>query len=273
MKKKGKPDIKIHRIVEDNPDITPSGLRIIKVDIERNPTYHPNVSFGMCGEFTYTVPEKLIFLWNLLAFDIYPNERELIERDIEYLEQYEPIEFKVDIERELKRIESKAKKLQFVEKSIINLQMESLEDSVALRSEELKVKFASLKGKKVEFLELIRKKINLLPEDDQAENIKTLNSISSKLVLLKELGVYDLLETRIKENTKSKTDLEKLVSYIIGENNPQSVGRYFHNMEIDQKPGGKYSPYTKKAIKEMERVMRDCNIKILGDYSKFTKTD
>ncbi|MBK6825079.1 MAG: hypothetical protein IPG87_19670 [Saprospiraceae bacterium] len=113
-------------------------------------------------------------------------------------------------------------------------------------------------------MELIRKKINLLPEDDQAENIKTLDSISSKLVLLKELGVYDLLNSRIGENTKSKTDLEKLIAYIIGENNPQSVGRYFHNMVIDQKPGGKYSPYTKKAIKEMERVMRDCNIKIKG---------
>jgi hypothetical protein len=122
-------------------------------------------------------------------------------------------------------------------------------------------------------LELLKKEHNQIKGSQDDENIETLNSISSKLVLLKELGVYDLLISRINENTKSKTDLEKLIAYIIGHDNPGSVGRYFPHMGIDSKPETKRTPYTKAAIKEMERIMRDCNIKILGDYSKFTKNE
>jgi len=127
-------------------------------------------------------------------------------------------------------------------------------------------------------LELLKKDYALITkaqniEGNDLENIETLNSISSKLVLLNELGVYDLLKNRIDENTKSKTDLEKLIAYIIGHDNPGSVGRYFPHMGMELKPKTKRTPYTKAAIKEMERIMRDCNIKILGDYSKFTKSD
>ncbi|MBK9961680.1 MAG: hypothetical protein IPP06_10240 [Saprospiraceae bacterium] len=187
-----------------------------------------------------------------------------------------------EIDTKLSEIEDPQLKILFLEKkiaerihdeAIVDLEcgfMFEIDSYVRKYNPLLKVLSGKLELLKKDYA-LITKSQNI--EGNDLENIKTLDSISSKLVLLNELGVYDLLEKRINENTKSKTDLEKLVSYIIGEKNPQSVGRYFHNMEIDQKPGGKYSPDTKKAIKEMERVMRDCNIKILGDYSKFTKNE
>lgn len=154
-----------------------------------------------------------------------------------------------------------------------------------LRNTILELKLAGQNDLKIETLELLSEYILNKKNDtrfteikkrnfnDKHENLELLESISSKLILLKELGIYDHLSSTIENNSKSKTDLKKLISYIIGESNPQSVGRYFPYMNIDKLHKDRHNPYTDPAIKEMKRVLTDCNIQLMNDYSKFNKSE
>ncbi len=130
----------------------------------------------------------------------------------------------------------------------------------------------------IPLLEATEKLLNILnewPEDDEQEPeaIETTDKVPHMLVLFKELGIYDILNDRIEENNGTTADLEKLIAYLIKHDNPGTVGRYFSGMEPGSQSKDKHNPYTAPALKYMEKVLHECNIKIKGNYPKRKKTE
>ena len=135
-----------------------------------------------------------------------------------------------------------------------------------------------------DFLEKLRP-IPELPIDKDAssiseENIKPVNieeieqlanSLPAKIVLLYELGIYDILKQRIKENNLPRTDLAKLISYVINEKSANYVYSYLSNTDLDPfnnnyHDEAKDNPFTHTAIKAMTRILLDCNLKVEKGY-------
>lgn len=126
--------------------------------------------------------------------------------------------------------------------------------------------------KEIKLFESLREQINaerdriiLTETEDHAAILNIQNhSITTSLMLFKELGIFDLLKERINENGGTDIDLERLIAYLIKHPNPDSVGRYFPAMIQGSK--AKNSPYTKYAIKKMKEILKECNIAIKGKY-------
>lgn len=134
--------------------------------------------------------------------------------------------------------------------------------------------FSFSKNSEIEYLKLcieIVERLKLNGVAAKSEKIEIPTTIAAKLLILKETGVYDFLLTKTNNN---KTDLEKLISYIIGHDKPDNVGRYFAHIGFEQNFKGekpRNSPYTKPAIKEMKRVLDDCNISYSKEYNRLIK--
>ncbi len=113
-------------------------------------------------------------------------------------------------------------------------------------------------------------KNNIIPVN--IEEIDQLaNSLPAKIVLLYELGIYDILKQRIKENNLPRTDLAKLISYVINEKSANYVYSYLSNTDLDPfnnnyHDEAKDNPFTHTAIKAMTRILLDCNLKVEKGY-------
>ncbi len=100
-------------------------------------------------------------------------------------------------------------------------------------------------------------------------------SIPSKIVLLHDLGIYDLLRSKIDQNDKTKTSLAKLISYVIGEKKYESVLSYLDIVELNpsleyQNP--KKSPFTHTAVKKMKAMLSNCNLMPSKEYPDKNKS-
>lgn len=100
-------------------------------------------------------------------------------------------------------------------------------------------------------------------------------SIPSKIVLLHDLGIYDLLRFKIDQNDKTKTSLAKLISYVIGEKKYESVLSYLDIVELNpslEYPNPKKSPFTHTAVKKMKAMLSNCNLMPTKEYPDKSKS-
>ncbi|MFZ1513955.1 MAG: hypothetical protein WAT21_01055 [Saprospiraceae bacterium] len=104
------------------------------------------------------------------------------------------------------------------------------------------------------------------------EDIKQLaKGVPAKLVLLYELKIYELLKNRIDKKGYVRTDMARLIGHVIGVNNIKYINDFL--TDPDMSPFYKlYSdpqrdnPFTKTAIKEMKRILRECNLDPIREY-------
>ena len=88
------------------------------------------------------------------------------------------------------------------------------------------------------------------------EPIELLDTIPSQLVLLKVLGIFDLLSEKLKGD---KSKLSKLIGVIINHSNHETIDRYLTHIS-SPKINAKNTPYTKPTIKKVKRILGDLDI-------------
>lgn len=101
------------------------------------------------------------------------------------------------------------------------------------------------------------------------------NGIPAKLVLLYELDLYEVIKERATENNSSRKDKARIISYIINETNADNVNDYlsmdlnpFYTNYNDQR---RDNPFSSASIKEMKRILRDCNWEPKKEYPELRK--
>ncbi|MBK9718586.1 MAG: hypothetical protein IPO85_13955 [Saprospiraceae bacterium] len=122
----------------------------------------------------------------------------------------------------------------------------------------------------IDYLDARIDHVEIMKQGENIPPIDLLNSVPSKLLLLKELKIFDHLQILTNDND---TDLATIIAFIIGHNKPKTILRYLPYMIDEKKFDTKHSPYTEPAIKEMNRALVISNIKLSNDYSKFVKSE
>ena len=210
--------------------------------------------------------EKLQFVFWYQKYSTVKMDSEdlykLEQLQIEFEKMQNLGDWKVDISNKISRIEYKEDKLNEI-KSILANEFFKDFNSDMLEDEEI------LPKDKIPFLENLLKVTELNPEGSESItlNKELNNSISKTLTLIKELGIWDLLKSRIEENKGTFKDLEKLIAYLFKYSNPDSVGRYFPYME-NTTLKDKNTPFTGPAIEVMNNILKECNIEVKGNYTK-----
>ena len=95
--------------------------------------------------------------------------------------------------------------------------------------------------------------------------------VPHKLVLLYELGIYQLLNERIIKNSGSMKDLAKIIHYVIDEENEDYIYsllsiRDLNPLTAQYNDPTRDSPFTGPSIKKMKEIIADCNIQIEREY-------
>ncbi len=121
----------------------------------------------------------------------------------------------------------------------------------------------------IQYIDARIDQVEIMKLEENIPPIDLLNSVPSKLLLLKELKIFDHLQILMNNDT----DLATIIAFIIGHNKPKTILRYLPYMIDEKKFDTKHSPYTEPAIKEMERALFESNIKLSNDYSKFFKPE
>ena len=95
--------------------------------------------------------------------------------------------------------------------------------------------------------------------------------VPHKLVLLYELGIYQLLNERIIKNSGSMKDLAKIIHYVIDEENEDYIYsllsiRDLNPLTAQYNDPTRDNPFTGPSIKKMKEIIADCNIQIEREY-------
>ncbi len=103
--------------------------------------------------------------------------------------------------------------------------------------------------------------------ENEVINVK----VPHKVVLLYELGIYQILKDRIMKNSSNIKDLAKIISYVIGEGNVNYIYSFLSNPELDPINSNytnpaKDSPFTGPSVKKMKSILNDCSIEIEREY-------
>ncbi len=107
---------------------------------------------------------------------------------------------------------------------------------------------------------------------------KLAKSLTAKIVLLYELGVFELLKKRIEESVLgySRMNLARLIGHVIGVENFNYINDYLTFPDLDPfcknySNPKKDNPFTGPAVKEMKRILRECNLEPIKEYKEKTK--
>jgi len=84
------------------------------------------------------------------------------------------------------------------------------------------------------------------------------------------------LKKRIEDNGCIQTDLARLIAYVINHDKVNSVNGYLSIRELDPfntnyEDPQRDSPFTNTAIKEMKRILLECNLKPIKTYPEKSK--
>lgn len=118
----------------------------------------------------------------------------------------------------------------------------------------------------------------LILEPLEIEDIKQLaKGLPAKLVLLHELGIYDVLKKRLDETVYNRENMARLIGYVIGSDKVKYISDFLTDPNMSPSytlysDPLKDNPYTGPAIKEMKRILRECNLEPKGEYIEKKKS-
>lgn len=122
-------------------------------------------------------------------------------------------------------------------------------------------------------------KNNIMPiKIEEIEHLA--KSVTSKIVLLYELGIYEVLKKRIDSNSNNTImDLARIIGYVIGNGDKKTMTYIYSllsNSNLDPLNNNYHdesrdNPFTQTAIKEMKRILHDCNLQSVKEYPKKIK--
>ena len=180
-----------------------------------------------------------------------------------------------ETEKEILAFDSIDDKRTHVLKKIIDIKMSSRIYHLDRRNTEFE------ENPEIELLNLL---LETLPINNTSREIEDLKEkpnpivigikdvkVPHKLVLLYELGIYQLLDARITKNSGSMKDLAKIISYVIDEDNENYIYSLLSIRDLNPlaslyKNPAKDNPFTGPSIKKMKAIIADCNIQIENEY-------
>lgn len=212
----------------------------------------------------------------------YPGDKLVLALEILDLKTLKANQFQIDFYNEIKMIslQSRAKAMSHIQKTISEAKESIIKSKLStsiiasLEKEEWEKRLVFLleiKDQIAELLELDKMKeieVNVEP----IEKIdKLAKSVPAKLVLLYELGLYEVLKKRIDEKGYNRMDMARLIGYVIGVDNVKYINDFLTDANLSPNyknyaDPDKDNPYTNPAIKEMKRILRECNLEPKGEY-------
>lgn len=108
-------------------------------------------------------------------------------------------------------------------------------------------------------------------DTSESELVITKINVPHKIVLLYELGIFQLLLEKNRKNSGNIKDLAKIIGYVIGEINTNYIYSFLsipdlNPMISNYTNAAKDSPFTGPSIKKMKAILLDCSIEIEKDY-------